>query len=213
MSKFKHALAARDSHINSLRLGLVIILIVTMGLWYGWQTAPRDLTIHNPPDLRAGSTRAWWEVPPGSVYAFTFYIFQQLNRWPTNGDVDYARNLQSLNAYLTPACHSQLEQDYRYRRDAGELRDRVRGTYEIPGRGFNNKRVEVIDRDNWLVTLDLTVDEYYRSEPVKRALVRYPIKVVRYDVDAENNPWGLAIDCYSANPQRLEAAPASGADK
>lgn len=151
--------------------------------------------------------------PPGSVYAFTFYIFQQLNRWPTNGDVDYARNLQALNAYLTPGCHAQLEQDYRSRRDAGELRDRVRGIYEIPGRGFNHKRVTVIDRDNWQVTLDLTVDEYYRSEPVKRALVRYPISIVRYDVDAETNPWGLAIDCYFTSPQRLEAAPTAGAEK
>ena len=52
----------------------------------GWWNAPRDLTIHVPPDLRTGSVRRWWDVPPESVYAFTFYVWQQLHRWPTNGE-------------------------------------------------------------------------------------------------------------------------------
>ncbi|EIZ8586834.1 TIGR03746 family integrating conjugative element protein [Salmonella enterica subsp. enterica] len=206
MSRFKHALAARDSHITTLRLVIFLMLLVSVGLWYGWQSAPRNLTVHNPPDLRAGSTRPWWEIPPGQVYAFSFYIFQQLNRWPTNGEEDYPRNLSALTAYLTPACYTRLEEDYRQRRDRGELRDRVRGVYEIPGRGFHNKRVQVPDRDHWTVTLDLTVDEYYRAEPVKRALVRYPLSIVRYDVDAEKNPWGLALDCFAGQAQKLEAA-------
>ena len=206
MSRFKHALAARDAHILTLRLAVGACLLVCAGLWYGWQSAPERLTIHNPPDLRAGSIRNWWEIPPGNVYAFSFYIFQQLNRWPVNGEVDYPRNLSALRAYLTPACQAWLEQDFRLRRDRGELRDRVRGAYEIPGRGFEAKRVQIHGRDSWTVTLDLTVDEYYHAEPVKRALVRYPLKVVRYDVDAEKNPWGLALNCFDGQPQKLEAA-------
>ena len=103
MSQFKHALAARDAHIMTLRLVIGLMLLVSIALWYGWQSAPRHLTIHNPPDLRAGSTRPWWEIPPGQVYAFSFYIFQQINRWPTNGEEDYSRNLNALTAYLTPA--------------------------------------------------------------------------------------------------------------
>ncbi|HAT6801809.1 TPA: TIGR03746 family integrating conjugative element protein [Citrobacter freundii] len=205
MSQFKHALAARDAHITTLRLIIGLMLLIIAALWYGWQSAPRNLTVHNPPDLRAGSTRPWWEIPPGQVYTFSFYIFQQLNRWPVNGEEDYSRNLSALSAYLTPACHAQLKQDWQRRRDLGELRDRVRGVYEIPGRGFHHKRVLVLDRNRWTVTLDLTVDEYYRAEPVKRALVRYPLNVVRYDVDAEKNPWGLALDCFAATPQKLEA--------
>ncbi|EDT2963650.1 TIGR03746 family integrating conjugative element protein [Salmonella enterica subsp. enterica] len=206
MSQFKHALAARDAHIATLRLFIGIMLLISAALGYGWHSAPKDLVIHNPPDLRAGSTRPWWEVPTGQIYAFSFYIFQQLNRWPLNGDDDYSRNITALSAYLTPACHTKLLQDYQQRRDRGELRDRVRGIYEIPGRGFQQQRVQVLDRDHWIVTLDLTVDEYYRSEPVKRALVRYPLSIVRFDVDAEKNPWGLALDCYAGQPQKLEAA-------
>src|SRR3546814_2236615 len=104
----------------------------------GWWSAPRDLTIHVPPDLRSGSTRKWWDVPPESVYAFTFYVFQTLNRWPTNGEEDYARNLHTLSPYLTPSCQAFLRADYDYRRSTGELRQRVRGIYEIPGRGYGD---------------------------------------------------------------------------
>lgn len=205
MSRFKHALAARDAHIFTLRLALGVMLALILALWFGWYSAPRELLIHNPPDLRHGSTRPWWQVPPGDVYAFTFYIFQQLNRWPTNGEADYAANLQRLQPWLTPACQQELRQDYQRRRDAGELRERVRGVYEIPGRHFDNKRVEIVDRDSWRVTLDLGVDEYYRGEAIKRTLVRYPVKVVRYDLDAERNPWGLALDCLDGSPQKLAA--------
>lgn len=66
-------------------------------------------------------------------------------------------------------------------------------------------RVETLSRDTWRVTLDVAVEEYYQNEPVKKALVRYPLQVVRYAIDAEKNPWGLAIDCTDAAPQRLVA--------
>ena len=145
-------------------------------------------------------------MPPATVYAFAFSVFQQINRWPTNGEADYPRNLSALRAYLTPGCYSQIDHEFRQRLQNGELRDRVRGVYEIPGRGFSDKQVQILDRDNWIVTLDLTVDEYFHSEPVKRAMVRYPIKVLRYNIDQQKNPWGLALDCFSSPPQKLEAA-------
>lgn len=39
---------------------------------------------------------------------------------------------------------------------------------------------------------------------MKRALARYPLHVVRMDVDPETNPFGMAWDCYSGPPQRIE---------
>ncbi|EAB4413183.1 TIGR03746 family integrating conjugative element protein [Salmonella enterica] len=206
MSAFKHALAARDAHIRTLHIALVALFLLASGMGFGWYSAPRQLTVYLPPDLRAASQRPWWEVPPATVYAFAFSVFQQINRWPTNGEADYPRNLSALRAYLTPGCYSQIDREFRQRLQNGELRDRVRGVYEIPGRGFSDKRVQILDRDNWIVTLDLTVDEYFHSEPVKRAMVRYPIKVLRYNIDQQKNPWGLALDCFSSPPQKLEAA-------
>ncbi|MCU7247294.1 PFL_4703 family integrating conjugative element protein [Pseudomonas koreensis] len=213
MSRFKNEVLHLQSHVRTLRMGATGLFIVAIGLGAGWWSAPHDLTIHVPPDLRSGSTRKWWEVPPESVYSFTFYIFQQLNRWPTDGEEDYNRNLQSLAAYLTPQCRAFFQQDYEQRRRSGELRKRTRGIYEIPGRGYGDDptaRVKTVSDSDWLVTLDINADEYYGAEQIKRALVRYPIKVVRLDADPELNPFGLALDCYEGSPQRivLPAAPA-----
>ncbi|MFG1304669.1 TIGR03746 family integrating conjugative element protein [Xanthobacter autotrophicus] len=206
MSRFKNEVMHLKAHIRTLWLGTGALLLVSLVLGAGWWSAPRDLTIHVPPDLRSGSTRRWWDVPPESVYAFTFYIWQQLQRWPTNGDDDYARNIHALSPYLTPSCKTFLNRDYDYRRSVGELRRRVRGIYEIPGRSFGDDpatRVRTVSNRDWIVTLDVAADEYYGAEQVKRALIRYAIKVVRFDVDPERNPFGLALDCYSVMPQRI----------
>jgi integrating conjugative element protein (TIGR03746 family) len=173
MSRFRHEIVHLQAHIRTLRLAAGALALLALLLGLGWWSAPRDLTIHIPPDLRSGSTRRWWDVPPENVYAFAFYIWQQLQRWPSDGEADYPRNLKTLSAYLTPACQAFLEQDYQRRRANGELRLRVRGVYEIPGRGYGEdpaRRVKVISPRDWLVTLDLTADEYYSSEQIKRAL-------------------------------------------
>lgn len=207
MSRFRNEVAHLEAHVKTLRLATSALFLLSLLLALGWWHAPRDLTIHVPPDLRSGSVRKWWDVPPESVYAFTLYIFQQLNRWPTNGEDDYARNIRALAPYFTPACKSFLESDFAARRDGGELRQRVRGIYEIPGRGFGDApafRVKSLSQRDWLVTLDVTADEYYGAEQVKRVFVRYPVKVVRDDVDAEKNPFGLALDCFASTPERIE---------
>ncbi|MDR2111520.1 MAG: TIGR03746 family integrating conjugative element protein [Candidatus Accumulibacter sp.] len=214
MSRFRNEVLHLQAHVKSLRLALLVLFAAALLLGFGWWSAPRNLTIHVPPDLRSGSTRKWWDVPPESVYAFTFYVFQQLHRWPTNGEDDYPRNLKALSAYLTPGCQSYLRQDFETRRGAGELRGRVRGVYEIPGRGYGDdpaSRVKVVSERDWLVTLDISADEYYGSEQVKRALARYAIKVLRQDVDPEKNPFGLLLDCYASPPRRIEipASPAA----
>lgn len=214
MSRFKNEVLHLQAHVKTLRLIVVASCIGMLLLGLGWWSAPRDLTIHVPPDLRSGSTRKWWEVPPESVYVFAFYIFQQLNRWPTNGEEDYPRNLRALAPYLTPGCRALLQKDYEYRRDNGELRQRVRGLYEIPGRGYGNDptaRVRVLSDRDWIVMLDVSTDEYVGAEQVKRALLRYPLRVTRLDVDPEHNPFGLALDCYASTPERIEP-PAANAE-
>ena len=206
MNRFRNKVDAQQAHIFSLRLAVVILALVCAGLWYGWRSAPTDLTVHVPPDLRSGSTRKWWDVPPENVYAFALYIFGQLNRWPSDGEQDYRRAIYGLQSYLTPACKAFLDGDYEYRKAAGELRQRVRGVYEILGRGYSEDpelRVKQLDRDSWLVKLDLNADEYYAAEPVKRVVVRYPLRVVRFDLDPERNKWGLALDCYQGTPQKI----------
>lgn len=210
MSRFKNEVQHLQAHVRTLRLVLAGMFAVSAVLAFGWWSAPRDLTVHVPPDLRSGSTRRWWDVPPESVYAFAFYVFQQLHRWPVNGEEDYPRNLHRLSPYLTPACRAFLQTDYEQRRNTGELRQRVRGVYEIPGRGLADEpvmRVKTVSARDWVVTLDLSTDEYHGAEQVKRALFRHPLKVTRVDVDPKRNPFGLLIDCYSSAPQRIDVEP------
>lgn len=210
MSRFKNEVKHLHAHVKTLRIVVFIILLLALFMGFGWLRSPNSLTIHVPPDLRSGSTRLWWDVPPESVYTFSFYIFQQLNRWPVDGENDYSRNIFALSAYLTPACHTYLKNDYQIRRDSGELRKRIRGIYEVPGRGYGDDptaRVRVVSNNEWLVTLDVIADEYFGSEQVKRAFVRYPLRVVRMDVDPEKNPFGLALDCFDSAPQRIEVVP------
>jgi integrating conjugative element protein (TIGR03746 family) len=211
MSRFRHAVKNRDQHILTLRAACGVLVLFLLVACLGWMRAPSTLTIHNPPDLRSGSTRPWWEVPPSTVYAFTFYIAQQLNAWPKNGEVDYPARIAGLSGYLTPSCTRFLEADAKKRTDNGELAGRTRVVFEIPDHGYNGRynphAVDVKGRDNWVVNLDLAADEYFAGEPVKRALIRYPIRVVRWEGDPERNPFGLALDCFDSVPQRLAAAP------
>ncbi|MGJ3439129.1 PFL_4703 family integrating conjugative element protein [Pseudomonas sp. Je.1.5.c] len=204
---FRKKVEAQYAHILSLRTALGLITAVCLVLAYGWWSAPRSLTVHVPPDLRSGSTRLWWDVPPENVYAFGFYIFQQLQRWEKDGDVDYQDNIDRLTNYLTPSCKEYLQKDYELRRNAGELRKRERSVSEIPGRGIsdpNLQRVVVNSINDWTVKLDLVADEYVSGERVKRALSRYPLSVVRTDADPEKNPYGLMLNCYASDPQRIE---------
>lgn len=81
---YHKAMDIQQAHINTLRGVIVAQMIVIGALWYGWQSAPRDLTVHLPPDIRAGTSLGPARCRQ-SVYAFGQYIFQQLNRWETDG--------------------------------------------------------------------------------------------------------------------------------
>ena len=91
------------------------------------------------------------------------------------------------------------------RHNAGELRQRTRQMTEIPGLSYAANRVLPDGTAAWTVLLDMQLMETFRGQSVKDAFIRYPIRVVRYDVDRERNPWRLAIDCYGSHrPARLE---------
>ncbi|OCG35209.1 MULTISPECIES: PFL_4703 family integrating conjugative element protein [unclassified Gilliamella] len=215
--KYLHALTGRDKHIQSLRFVIIVLLVIILAVSWGWRSAPKHLTIHIPPDTRSGSTRLWSDIDPSNIYGFAFYIFQQLHNWPTNGEVDYKRNINTLTPFLTPQCKSQLLNEYEERRQGGELRERARNIAEIDGRGINSEiknyetnqlepRVKILSDKAWIVTFDLYIDEYYKGEAVKRAMVRYPLSVVKSDTNPEENPWGLKLNCYASQPLRLTSS-------
>ncbi|MCA9861223.1 MAG: DUF2895 family protein, partial [Thermomicrobiales bacterium] len=78
-----------------------------------------------------------------------------------------------------------------------------RAIYEVPGRVYAPGRVTVESPDSWVVLLDLQIIESFRGETIKNTAVRYPLRVVRYDVDPEMNQFGLALAGFEAAPERL----------
>ncbi|RTL26874.1 MAG: TIGR03746 family integrating conjugative element protein [Burkholderiales bacterium] len=172
----------------------------------GWRAAPKDLDIHIPPDLSAGATihAGRREVPSPNVYTFAFYIWQQLNRWSKNGQQDYGDQIYKLQAFFTPSCREQLIDDQKIRADQGELDQRTRTVTEIPGLGYRDERVVSLADGSWAVMIDTQIQETSRGVPVKDAYIRYPLHIVRYDVDRERNPWQLALDCFRGRPERLD---------
>ena len=203
MARLKKALDGRDSHILTLR---ILIGILAIALFYsiaGWKAAPEHIKIDIPPDLRSGSTRGIQERHPFNVYAFGYYIFQQMNNWPVEGVEDYKKQINRLSCYITPRFKGELERDYEQRLKRHEL-NRTRALQEMPERPYTDKRVYVESGDSWVAFYDVNIKETFRSEIVKDIFVRYPVRIVRWDVDPECNLWGLALDGFYKNPKRLE---------
>jgi integrating conjugative element protein (TIGR03746 family) len=183
-----------------------ILTVITLYAISGWKAAPRELTVHVPPDLRSGAKIKTGEVPLPNVYSFAHYIWQQVNRWPQDGDKDYGAAIFRLQAFITPSCRQLLQTDMTRKSNNGELALRTRALQEAPGHGYEESRVTPLGNNVWRVLLDSEVFETVHGIPVKNTSVRYPLRVVRFDADREANPFGLAIDCFDDEnqPTRLD---------
>jgi integrating conjugative element protein (TIGR03746 family) len=207
MRRYRYEIDNVRAHLRSLWAVIAIQALVIAGLWFGWSQAPERLTVHIPPDLRSGATLSVSEVPDANVYAFAFYIFQQLNRWPENGAKDYGKAIFRISPYVTPRYRAELMADMELKGRQGELAYRVRGVHEIAGHGYEERRVDVLAPGVWVVWLDLDLYESVKGMTVKQTAIRYPLRIVRLAVDPEANPWGLALDGYAnEGPQRLSAS-------
>ncbi len=208
MSRYRNELAGQREAIRALwgAVGVALVCAVILGI--GWMTAPNSLRIHIPPDLGTGATVRPDTPGPAHVYTFALYIWQQLYRWPNDGSREYRAKVDALAGFLTPACRQDRLDDHAARNARRELADRQRAVWEIPGRGYAVERVFDEGAGSWVVSLDLMIEETVLGERVKSRAVAYPVRVVRYDVDRERNPWGLALDCLAGVPRAIEAATA-----
>lgn len=195
-------LASMD-HIKTLRILCVILTFAVLALWLRNGRLQETQRLYIPPDLTQGLETDFKTVPSSTVYTFAYYIFQQLHRWKINGEVDYPKQIFTLQGFLTPGCQASLKADMNTKQQLGELRLRVRSVQEILGQSFTRQRVHQEGSTSWLTWLDLNVIESINGHSVKNVLLRYPLKVVRFDVDKEVNPWGLALACDSSMKPRL----------
>lgn len=205
MSRVKRALDGRDAHIFTLRMIILILAATVAYAMHGWNSAPSRIKVDIPPDLRTGSSRGIEDRHPYNVYAFSLYMWQQLNNWPLSGRENYKSNIDRFACYLTPAFKVQLERDYELKAKRSEL-TRTRHLQEMLDRPYKDKRVWIESGDSWVTYLDTSVKETYQGQVVKDIYVRYPIRISRWDVDGECNPWGLALNGFYDEPKRLEGS-------
>lgn len=196
MRRYRMEIDNVRSHLRSLWGVIVLLTLIALVLLVGLIRAPEHLTVHIPPDLRSGASLHFHEIGTANVYAFAYYIFQQLNHWPDDGANDYGSTIFALSAYLTPKYRASLIADLELKGKQGELAHRSRSLQERSGHGYAEERVDVLDDNTWVVWLDLNLFESVQGMTVKEALIRYPLRVVRYGVDPESNPWGLALDGF-----------------
>lgn len=204
MSRYRNELAGQREAVRALWAGIGVALVCAVTMGIGWMTAPSSLRIYIPPDLSAGATVAADEPRPADVYTYALYIWQQLYRWPMDGSRDYRSKIETMVNFFTPRCYQDRLDDYQQRNGRRELAGRQRAVWEIPGRGYTPERVRAEGAGSWVVSLDLEIQETVLGEPVKTRLAAYPVRVVRYDVDRELNPWGLALDCLADVPRAIE---------
>jgi len=206
VSRYRNELAGQREAIRALWVAVGVALLCAVLMAVGWMTAPSTLRIHIPPELSAGAMVAPDDPQPPHVYTFALYLWQQLYRWPADGGRDYPERIERHTDFLTPRCREDLRRDHEERRRQRQLGGRQRAVWEIPGRGYEPERVYAQGAGAWVVLLDLHVEETILGEPVKTRLASYPVRVVRYRVDPERNPWGLAIDCLAGKPEPIVVA-------
>jgi len=158
MGRYRFEIDNVRAHVRSLWIVIALQSLIIAGLWIGWSQAPKQLTLHIPPDLRSGAVLKVNEVPPANVYAFAFYIFQQLNRWPDDGAHDYGKAIFRVAPYLTEPYRAELIAGLDTKAHQGELAARVRGVQEIPSSDHsgrpatsdNRKRRSSASRPPWI---------------------------------------------------------------
>ena len=205
--RFQHALANAWLSIKILWIALGCLMLINLAMIIGWYNAQQSIRVYIPPQIpSSGLTQSANVIPISSVYSFAFYIWQGLNYWPENGMVDYKKTIEQFTPFLTPKFKQTLLQDYRDRQSHGELQDRLRHLQGVNGASFDVRDIEALGHDTWLVHLQMRLSEHMNmnGNAVKEVILRYTLRVVRYDAQSKVNPWGLALDGFVENPERVQ---------
>lgn len=181
----------------------VIALIMTLCLiaFAGWMTAPSRLTVYIPPDISGGVFLKANEVPPQTVYAFTWQVFGSVNTWNTDGLTDYSTLIENYKNYFSPAFKDWLISDDKAKAQQNAL-DRKR--YMTLVGLYDSSDVQVISAGVWQVKLNVEIVETVDNQVVKDVVMQYPLVVKRADLPITSNPWGLVLSGFAAQPTRIQ---------
>ncbi len=205
--KFLNALEQARWHIRSLWCVVILVVLINILSVFGWLHTQSKIRIEVPPQIpESGLTITQGEISKTTIYSFAFYVWQSINHWSNNGMQDYKKQITQFSAYLTPEFKLKLIENYNNQLNQGELQDRIRILQGMAGSEYSPDDVDYIGHGTWIVHLKMRLTEMMNSNAkvVKDVQMYYTLKVVRYNVDAKQNPWGLAIAGFAKSPARIK---------
>lgn len=202
MGEPRHAIHARDAHIWTLRMALVLLAIICVALALAIYHKQNTFTIHVPPDLSKGALVKPGELQVPNTYVFAHHIWQQINEWPVSGKSDYSKKIKDYACYLSPSFLKWLEANQSEKLSRGEL-ERTRTITSI--RVYDKSYVQAMGGNTFNVLLAMRVTERIIEQktdtPLKNIELLYPLRVVP---DTRScNEMGMALDGFYEQPQRL----------
>lgn len=205
--KFLNALEQARWHIRTLWIVIVLAFIANGFSIVGWMHSQSKIQVEVPPQIpESGLTITQGEVPKTTVYSFAYYVWQSVNHWSKDGMTDYKQQITQFSPFLTPSFKLKLIQDYNNLLNQGELQDRIRLMQGMSGSDYSPDDVKYVGHGTWIVHLKMRLTEMMNSNAkvVKDVQMYYTLKIVRYNIDATQNPWGLAIAGFAASPARIK---------
>ena len=131
-----------------------------------------------------------------------YSIGRLLSRMP-KGNLLTSIILTGMGAYLTADFRQSLLAEYQQLKAADHL-DRTRTVQTLATLTEQAAQVKALTANSWEVDLDVLLIEHAGPMVVKKARLRYPLKIVRFAVSHKFNPYGLAIAGYVRAPERLQ---------
>ena len=205
--KFLSALEQARWHIRTLWFVVVIMIGINVLLVVGWIHSQSKISVQIPPRIpESGLMMRQGDIPDSTVYSFAYYVWQSINHWSNDGLQDYQKQITQFSPFLTPDFKLQLIEDYNNLLNQGELQDRIRLMEGASGSEYMPSDVDYIGHDTWLVHLKMRLTELMNSNAkvVKDIQMLYTLKIVRFDIDAKQNPWGLAMTGFAEAPERIK---------
>lgn len=194
MEDFFSADAEKDKTIRYLlRIIFGMFLCIIMAL-LGWMSKQNEIDLNYPPNLSVATTMKAGFIPEQTIYLFTPRIYQQLMLWQEDGLKDYENNRYRLRQFLTKSFQKEIRDEIEAGKKHGTLSNLTRSLSLLPTSNFySDESVQVVG-NHWIVWLDVEIVDRINNVPVNKSIRRLGLRVVRYDIDWESNPWQLAID-------------------
>ncbi|WP_052447982.1 DUF2895 family protein [Vibrio rotiferianus] len=200
MNRSKRKSDLKDKIIRGLTVFVLVLLGMLGHAQYRLSLNNETFQCSVPPDLSRGGLVRVNEFYKHEVYAFAREIFQQTYRCEKDCSKEFEQNVNKYSNYYTHSYKPKLLAKAKVDRKRNKGRVRYVSEYGV----YDDSKVDKLGNDTFLVHIDFREVEYIGTKKVRDAVVRYPLRVGKVDVDRQKNPWRLQIDGLKGNEARIK---------